>query len=335
MLKQLGIFFFVLLSFQVLFAQEDAYRLGVEGVKAVDAGNYDEGIKLLKKARNIAPEDYDYTFEIGKAYYKSGNPKMAEKFLYPLQYHVNVQPDLYVLLAKCYYDLNEKKKNPDQSRKKELDALRYGIQKFPNSGLLYTELGRRKLEEDEPDKALAVFETGIAKDPNHAENYFWAAKILSVSRNYLWTWIYAELFLNLSDNVEMNRTAALLIQESTAKVFSEKWNAEPEKMDQELRFLLKNTCKSEADFWTDQLAKRRCLIEHWPDAEFPIVPLTKRMQQLEEKGWLEAYLATIYLESDKEVMLQWLSTNAAEFETYRKWRYWNAMQIEEPIIRLN
>lgn len=335
MLKQLGIFLCLILSFQVLVAQDEAYRLGVEGVQAVDAGNFEEGIKLLKKARNIAPEEYDYTFEIGKAYYKSGNPKLAEKFLYPLQYHVNVQPDLYVLMALCYFELNEKKKNPDQTRKKELDALRYGIQKFPTSGLLYTELGRRKLEEDEPDKALAVFETGIAKAPNHAENYFWAAKILSVSRNHLWTWIYAEVFFNLSDKVEMNRTAALLIKESTSKIFSVKWNAEPEKMEQELRYLLENTCKSDADFWSNQLSKRKCLIENWAETEFPMRSLVKRMWQLDDKGWLEAYLATIYLESDKEAMLLWLSTNAAEFETYRKWRYWNAMHIEEPLIRLN
>jgi hypothetical protein len=42
--------------------------------------------------------------------------------------------------------MDEEKKTPDEERKKELDALRYGIQKLPEAGELYLELGKRKIE---------------------------------------------------------------------------------------------------------------------------------------------------------------------------------------------
>ena len=137
----------------------NAYAIGVNGVKAIEAGEFNEGIKLLKKAWALEPGEYDYPFELGRTHFLNGQEKKAEKFLYPLQSHANVQPDLYVLLADCYRKINETKKTPDMTRKKEFDALRYGIEKLPESGILYLKMGKRKLELEENVDALSVFET--------------------------------------------------------------------------------------------------------------------------------------------------------------------------------
>lgn len=332
-----GLSFFFLLIFSIQICAQtkpDAYSLGVDGVKEVESGNFKEGLKLLKQARKLEPEQYDYAFEIGRAYYLSGDAKMAEKHLYPLQYHVNVQPDLYVLLAKCYHELNENRKTPNEERKKELDALRYGIQKLPQAGQLYLELGSRKLQTEEPIKALAVFENGIINAPNFAENYFWAAKLLKATGNHLWSWIYAEVFFNLTEDQEMKRSAALLISQTTEKVFAENWKAEPEKMDQELRFFLESKCQIENSGWQRYLDKRKCLLSEWSDTEFPISPLIDRMELLQSKGFLEPYLATIYLESDKNAFLPWLAEHAAEYDAYIKWWFWNPISLIKPIKRL-
>lgn len=314
--------------------RSDAYALGVDGVKEVEAGNFKEAINLLKQARRLEPKQYDYAFEIGRAYYMSGDMRMAEKHLYPLQYHVDVQPDLYVLLAKCYRELNENRRVPDEERKKELDALRYGIQKLPLSGQLYLELGSRKLQMEEPIKALTVFENGIINAPNFAENYFWAAKLLKATGNHLWSWIYAEIFFNLSEDDEMRRTAAMLISETTEKVLANSWKAEPEKMDQELHFLLESKCQSDKSGWQRHLDKRKCLLTEWNETEFPISALIDRMELLQSKGFLEPYLATIYLESDKDAFLPWIAANTAEYDAYIKWRFWNPISFIKPIKRL-
>ncbi|MFM1876315.1 MAG: hypothetical protein RL266_2052 [Bacteroidota bacterium] len=318
-------------------AQEakDAFALGIEGIKQIDEGNYEQGIMLLKKARNLEPQDFDYSFEIGKAYLQSGSAKKAEKYLFPLQYHSNVQPELFIALANCYREMEEGKKSPNSERKKELETLRYGVQKLPGSGMLYMHLGTIKLEMEQPIEALAVFETGIRNAPNFAENYFWAAKLLNAAGNQLWAWIYAETFFNMSENDEMRRTAALLISTASQTVFSKTWNPEPEKMDQELRFMISEKCASDENGFNRVIHQRNCLLEHWGTTDFPIAALLERMKTIRSNGHLESYLATIFLESDKARFLSWLAANGQSFENFRKWRYWNPLVLKNPLKRIS
>ncbi|MCF8459741.1 MAG: tetratricopeptide repeat protein [Flavobacteriales bacterium] len=324
---------------QVAFSQteaaKDAYSIGVEGIKLIDEGQYEEGIKLLKQARNLEPHDYDYAFEIGKAYLKSGNPKKAEKYLFELQYNKNAQADLYIALSNCYLELDESKKTQDPERKKELDALRYGIQKLPSEGVLFFELGKRKLAMEEAVDALAVFEAGIQKAPNFAENYFWAAKLMKATGNHIWAWFYAEICFNMTDDVDLLRSSAMLISSCSNVVYESKWNGNPEKLDQSLKIALSEKCSSSANESGLQLAKRKCLLENWNYIDFTISPLFQRLNDLENLGFLEAYLATILHENDKEEFLKWLPLHVKTFEEYRTWRYWNPMQTAKAVNRLN
>lgn len=329
-------FAFLLLGSVASFCQTgtDAYTLGVKGVKLVDEGEYELGIKLLKQARNLEPHEYDYTFEIGKAYAKSGDFKKAEKYLFPLQYHANVQSDLYLLLSQCYAGMEELKKSPDTLRKKQLDVLRYGIQKLPTAGVLYSALGKCDLELGKPADALAVLEAGIQKAPNFAENYFWAAKLMKASGNQLWAWIYAEICFNMTDDLDLIRSSALIISESSSMVFSGNWKPEPEVVDVEIKQILTDKCTiKNSDKLSIQLDMRQCLLEKLSYSSFNISPVFKRMATLDSKGLLEAYAASIYQDSDKEVFLKWLATNGKTFEAYKNWRYWNPIALEKPMIR--
>ncbi len=313
----------------------DAYSIGVEGIKLVDEGQYEEGIKLLKQARNLEPHEYDYAFEIGKAYLKSGNPKKGEKYLFDLQYNKNAQADLYITLSNCYLELDESKKTQDPERKKELDALRYGIQKLPTEGILYLELGKRKLAMEESVDALAVFEAGIQKAPNFAENYFWAAKLMKATGNHIWAWFYAEICFNMTDDVDLLRSSAIMISSGSNAVFESKWNGNPEKLDQGLKIVLSEKCSNGENESNLQLEKRTCLLQNWKYDSFSVSPLFQRLNELENLGFLEAYLATILHENDKEEFLKWLPQHVKTFEEYRTWRYWNPMQTAKAISRLN
>ena len=316
-------------------AEKSAYELGVEGVLKVDAGEFEDGIQLLKQARNKEPLEYDYTFEIGKAYFKSGNPKKAEKHLFPLQYHAHVQADLYILLADCYKELEEQKKIPDEARKKEFDALRYGIQKLPSEGILYRELGKRNIELEKSVEALAVLEMGIVKAPNYPENYFWAAKLLKGSGNLLWAWFYSELFFNMSDDEEMKRSAAILISSTAPTVLGKNWAGEPDKLDQDLRYVNSEKCSDKEFVSIENRAKKLgCLIENWEYKKYEVEPLFSRMEDLQKRGWIEPYLASMVQATDKEQFLSWVAQHAPEFEAYRSWRFWNPLHLTGPINRL-
>ncbi|MCF8463677.1 MAG: tetratricopeptide repeat protein [Flavobacteriales bacterium] len=338
-MMRLGLACCFLLLTQLTFSQtengKDAYSIGVKGIKLIDEGQFEEGIKLLKQARNLEPHDYDYAFEIGKAYLKSGNPKKAEKYLFELQYNKNSQADLYIALANCYLELEEVKKTPDSERKKELDALRYGILKLPSEGILYLELGKRKLTMEESVDALAVFETGIQKAPNFAENYFWAAKLMKATGNQLWAWFYAELCYNMTDDLDLLRSSAMLISASSNAVFELEWNGNPEKLDQSLNIVFSEKCSNSANESDLQLEKRKCLLENWNYTGFSISPLFQRLVELKNLGFLEAYLATILQENDKDAFLKWLPPHVKTFEEYRTWRYWNPMRTAKAVSRLN
>ena len=328
----------LLLLFQRAVAQpekdKDAYAIGVAGIQLIDEGDYAEGIKLLKQARNLEPHDYDFAFEIGKAYLKSGDPKKAEKYLFDLQYNKNAQADLYITLADCYRELDDAKKNPDPERKKELNALRYGVQKLPNAGVLYLELGKRKLAMERSIDALVAFETGIQKAPNFAENYFWAAKLMKASGNHLWAWFYAEICFNMTEDLDVFRSSAVLLSNSSKLVFGPTWKGEPEKLDQSLKFVLSQNCTSSKEDGALPTKQLNCLLTNWNYTDHSIAPLFGRLKELEKRGYLETYLATVLQENDKEQFLQWLANNGNAFEEYTTWRYWNPMQVEKPVYRL-
>ena len=330
--------YFFLIPFQFVLAQsdqgEDAYSIGVDGIKLVDDGDYEEGIKLLKQARNLEPHDYDYAFELGKAYLNSGNPKKAEKYLFDLQYHKNAQADLYIALSNCYAELDESKKTQDSERKKELDALRYGIQKLPSSGILYLELGKKKLEMEESVDALAVFESGIQKAPNFAENYFWAAKLLNAAGNNVWAWFYAEICFNMTDDQDLLRSCALMVSNSSDIVFDSNLKVGTDKTAQNLKSILSEKCERVGNESGLQLEKRKCLLENWQFENSPASQLFERLKELEKRGLLESYLATILDEKDKEQFLKWLTKNAQSYEEYRTWRYWNPLQLKKPVNRI-
>ncbi|MBI1289564.1 MAG: hypothetical protein GC178_18535 [Flavobacteriales bacterium] len=323
----------------ILFAQsadDEAYTLGVEGIQKVDAGEYSLGIALLKKARNLKPHEYDYTFEIGKAYLKAGDAKKAEKYLHDLQYHQNVQPDLYLLLADCYSDLNDKKKNPDGDNKKELDALRYGIQKFPQAGSLYLQLGKRNVDVEKSAEALATFELGIRNAPNFAENYFWASKLMKASNDPLWAWLYAEVCFNMTDDPEISRSCAVLISESLNSITKDGWSAEPNRFDADFGQMLAKNCASEkSGTIAEQLALRKCLLANWKYQETKAAELFERMNSLEQTGRLAPFVASIYETTNKDAFLKWLANNARAYESYRAWRYWNPLKLNAPIDRLS
>jgi hypothetical protein len=315
--------------------KQDAYSLGIQGILKVDNGDYKAGIKLLKRARNLEPKEYDYAFEIGKAYFKSGKPRTAEKYFFELQYHSSVQADLYVLLSRCYEELEALKKNPNPENKKAMDVLRYGIQKLPKDGVLYLELAQQNIKKEKFVEALAILESGIRSAPNFTENYYWAAKLLMTSDNYLWAWLYSEICYNQTDDLDLKRSAARIIEESTVLVFSESWQANPEKLDQDIRFIFSKKCKEHSDdVFDQQILIRSCLLENWDFTSSGINTLIDRLKFISAKGWNDAYVWSILQESNKEVFLKWIPENGNLFDAYRNWSYWNPMLLKSSVNRL-
>lgn len=302
--------------------QQEAHRLGTQGIALVDAGAFKEGLKLLSKAHHLDPAAFDFPFELGRTHLRTGNAAKAEKYLFPLQYHGSVSPELYLLLAACYDSLNK-------SRQQE-ETYRYGIKKFASDGQLYHALASFYVSRDSVAEGLAVCELGLERAPSFADNYFLASRIMQGKGNALWAWWYGEIFLNLSDNPVMKRGLAKQVLQNAANVFSNKWRPGPERLDLAIADVVR-LCPMQqtSDIIAAQTAMRSCFAQHHQGND----PYTKFLRELERQGIVQLYVAHLFGEVDKDVLLPWLAQHGPEYERFKQWFFWNALKLETPFTR--
>jgi tetratricopeptide (TPR) repeat protein len=301
---------------------EDAKRWGNEGISLLDKGEYKDAIKLLTKAWNAQPAEFDYPFELGRAYVLSGKAAKAEKVLHPLQYHKEAGPELYLLLALAYDSLG-------RSKPKE-ETYRYGIQRFPDAGVLYNRLAAHYVNRDSVASALAVCEAGMAKSPAFADNYFLAARIMDAKGDALWAWWYGEVFLNLSDDAANKRDMSRSVSTNATRVVNSKWKPGPVAVEMAVKAATAHCADVDVtNAIAAQAALRECFITHYPGKD----AYSELLRKMKQQGVMQLYAAHLFGELDKEAFLQWLSVNAVEFERFRQWFYWNGLRLDAPFTR--
>jgi len=200
-MKLIGLFLFFITA-QITYAQtnkEKALTKAQEAVTLMDNGKVDESIKLLKEAITLDPDNYNYTYELAYAYYLKQDYKQASQLLEQNKNHKDVNERLYQLLGNSYDMLGESTK--------ALAAYDEGLQKFPNSGMMYLEKGNVYWGKQDFNKALPFYEKGIEVDPKFSSNYYRATRIYCSSTEEVWGMIYGEIFMNLERNSK--RTAEI------------------------------------------------------------------------------------------------------------------------------
>lgn len=304
--------------------ESDAMQWARQGMDLVSQGKYDEGIELLKKARNQMPGNYEFTLEIGRAHLLEGKPQKAEKFLFPLQYHADVDPDLFQTLGECYLGLKKKKQ--------ALETFRLGVEKFQNEGALYAGLGRAYVASDSLERALAVFEMGINKAPKFAYNYLYAAKLLGEKESF-WAWVYAETFLNLSTDNAPRKEAALLVFRNLRALGRSK-NA-PQSTDQ---FVQKwsaaaQTCRQDDATLAAMGQVYACLAKELSGQTHGIAAL---WADVAANGQMQAYVHHTLGEADKDEFTKWVTANSAQYARFVDWLQWNGLEARtiKPLSRV-
>ncbi len=179
--------------------KEKALSKGMEAIKLMDSGKIKESIKLLKEAEKLDPEKFDYPYELAYAHYIDKDYKGAIRILEKNKNHKNVNERLFQLLGNSYDIIGE--------TDKAFAAYNEGLEKFPNSGMIYLEKGNVYWGKEEYNKALSFYEKGIELDPTFPSNYYRATLIYCSSTEEVWGMIYGEIFMNLERNSE--RTAKI------------------------------------------------------------------------------------------------------------------------------
>lgn len=315
-----------------------AQKLGAEeearlGIRLVDDQEYSEGIKHLQFASSQDRKEFEYPFEIGRAFLLWNKPKKAEEYFYRLIDHPDVTPELFVLLADCYKLLNK--------AKKEQDALERGIGRFSRSGTIYARLGQLHAGKGDGPMALAYWEKGIEVEPEFADNYRHASQFLSTQHDHLWTWLYGQSYLALTVATgQPDIKAMYFVRRSMFALFNMSKQRTPKTgLDGNIYDTLIPCAMEGADANTlkDLVPKLKCFIQYWTRTENKTeVPVFEHLILVSSKDKLEEYLFWLYGETDREEMNTWGASNAKEFNEFSTWIYWNGIEFNpnRPFNRL-
>lgn len=193
MLKQLSLIFFFLLVFSPFAKAQEEWpspevaQIYKQAREYLMAGSFKQAITTYRQAIQLAPEKMVLYRDLGKAYYLSQDYENAKKILEPVVKSNDADDQSILLLANCYATTGDKKKARSEFEK--------GIERFPNSGLLYHDLGKLYEEDNDLPKALNAWLTGIKNNPAYHVNYYEAARIYATTKKPIWAILYGEIFV--------------------------------------------------------------------------------------------------------------------------------------------
>ncbi len=188
-------------STNILMAQNNKTNFENAQLK-IEAGEYAKAIEILKPLNKNA-QNGKVAMELGFCYYQLRKFDKVIETLEPLNNGVITSANYYQMLGNSY--------DENYNRTKAITVYKKGLDKFPNNGNLYYELGIIHISDKKLPQALNYFEKGILQDPTYAGNYYWASKLFANSNNQVWALLYGEQFMNIEPNTKRAKEMSNLL----------------------------------------------------------------------------------------------------------------------------
>lgn len=167
-------------------------------------GNFAQAIAAYQQAIQLAPGKVVLYRDMAQALLLSGNTEQAEKVINSILEKGRGDEGTYQIAA----SIQGAYRKPKAAER----LLNEGLKKFPNSGLLYHELGLLNEGQKWPAEALKNWLKGIAADPAYRVNYYEAARSYMATSEFVWAIIYGEIFINLERvTPRANETRKMLV----------------------------------------------------------------------------------------------------------------------------
>lgn len=345
------IFTIIIFCFLAAFASgqeqlSEAQKKFLDGIKLVDEGNYEEGIKLFKEAQKLDPASSAPQYEIAQAYVRMKEYGTAIEILEKIKNKPDAEDIYYSCLGSCY--------DMDGDRDKAFEVYKAGLKKFPKSGRIYLELGVVKLDEKKYDKALKYFEKGIEVAPAHPSNYYWASILWADTKDRIWALIYGEIFLNLEKNSKRTENISKLMFDVYKDGFEFEDNAikthlsntddvqsskiEADKLmnsfkvkGYEFPMALSAVGQNKIDLKSLNEIRTNYLDFYYKEGYDKIFPniVFKYQKKVKDAGFLEAYNYWILYDGDRKDQTDWQNKNQETWNKFIKWFDKNPMTIDE------
>ncbi len=167
-----------------------AYDIGHESILLIEKGKYDDAKHLLQQAMELDPEHWLYPYELSLCYYQQKDFETSKRMLDSLVLNGISNPRIFQLLGNSEANLG--------NLKRSVAIYENGLKYFPDAGRLYMELGLTKIAAEKYDEAEKLWETSLNKQPEFDLTYYHLSKYLFESKEYFWSAIYGEMYLQLS-----------------------------------------------------------------------------------------------------------------------------------------
>lgn len=323
--------------------KEEAQKLGIEAISLIDKGEIEQAMDLLARAEKLDPENINYPYESAYGYYVLKDYAKANKILSGLIKREDATSPVYQLLGNTYDLLDD--------REKAMETYQKGLEKFPNSGNLYLEMGVIHLSSERLNEALNYFERGIYFDPGFPSNYYWAARFYLGSEEEVWGMLYGEIFMNLERGskrtaemshllyityksqiqFEDNQASVSFSKNSTISVGKDGEMKMPfPLMAYEPTLMLSLTGEEEINLASLHAIRSnfiRLYFEGSQKVDYPNV-LFDYHKKLVDLGHFEAYNYWLLMKGDEEAFSIWQKAHEAAFDAFLDWYMKNPLKLD-------
>lgn len=336
------------LSAQAIDPSNTCYQFAEEGRAALAESDYSSAVQKYAYAAKLCPENANYQLELAQAWFFLKDFEKAIQICKPYATGKKAKPEAFRVLGNC---LEGQGKNYEA-----LETYRKGLKRFPNSGMLYAEMGILEFSRQRDSEALAYWEKGIISQPTFPSNYYYAAKQCLNIKDFAWTANYAEMYINLVRQGENVREMSKLLMQAyeEARYFDYqnafRWrfsqNPDSSRMTvEDLKYhnLLNEAFESELPDTVAKLSIKSlslgrqfaCLWNLKQDPHSVAFPLLDWQLQLQQLGFWEAYNYWLLYDARSEEFMDWFKEFQPRYEAFENWFLMNTIYRHEkkPMVR--
>lgn len=166
----------------------EAQKMKQTAANYLERSDYSNAILFYSQAIKLSPNDVSLRRDLAYTYYLYNDNAQAQKIISEVLEAGIADEQTYQIAAA----IEGKSGNTKKAKK----LLNEGLEKFPNSALLYYNRGNLAVSEQKLEDAVINWQKGIAVNPSFSSNYFALAKQWEQS-NPMWSLLYAETFIHL------------------------------------------------------------------------------------------------------------------------------------------
>lgn len=331
---------YILIISSVSIFSQDAKKLADEALIELQEKNYDNAIQLFDSAYAVSG-DYVYLYEKAFVFYRRKNFKAVVEIIESFIMKTEPNEKYYQLLGSSYDFLGE--------NQTALRVLRRGIERIPNSGRLYYELGVTEYGMGNKREAIGYWDMGIKEEPNYPNNYFQLMKETYDNEKFVYALVFAELFLNLPADDEKKKEASSLIYNTYKKALEKNNTKEPDFTEfvgdynpqkaSEAPFRIsfqqianQSYSTNESTNFEEIVSFRIEFISQWFERGFNELypnPLFDYHKKLLDNGHLEAYSYLMLSSGDNAAYMDWLNRNSVQVQEFIVWWSENPIDLKK------